>query len=266
MTHGTAFPPNPELKLHPVGPHSFSEPCFASDRSLGTGSGRLRLLCDHRHVPLPPDTAKAAGLNPHPKLKDSGIEWLGEVPDHWEVLQLRRRWLVLDCKHRTVSFVDDGIPLASIREVHGFAVDLSDAKRTTEEQYEEMIDGDRKPKIGDIIYSRNATVGDAAIVTISARFCMGQDVCLIRSNHEFARFVIYALRSQPLIEQAEALMIGSTFRRINVGQIKGFWMPLPLFEEQIAIANYLDQETARIDQMIEKAKAVRPLSASTLVS
>jgi type I restriction enzyme S subunit len=78
--------------------------------------------------------------------------------------------------------------------------------------------------------------------------------------------VIYALRSQPLIEQAEALMIGSTFRRINVGQIKGFWMPLPLFEEQIAIANYLDQETARIDQMIEKAKAVRPLSASTLVS
>jgi len=215
---------------------------------------------------LPPDAAKAAGLNPHPKLKDSGIEWLGEVPDHWEVLQLRRRWLVLDCKHRTVSFVDDGIPLASIREVHGFAVDMSDAKRTTEEEYEEMIDGDRKPKIGDIIYSRNATVGDAAIVTISARFCMGQDVCLIRSNHEFARFVIYALRSQPLIEQVEALMIGSTFRRINVGRIKGFWMPLPLFEEQIAIASYLDQETARIDQMIEKAKAVRPLSASTLVS
>jgi hypothetical protein len=74
------------------------------------------------------------------------------------------------------------------------------------------------------------------------------------------------LATELFIEQAEALMIGSTFRRINVGQIKGFWMPLPLFEEQIAIANYLDQETARIDQMIEKAKAVRPLSASTLVS
>jgi type I restriction enzyme, S subunit len=87
---------------------------------------------------LPPEAARTAGLNPHPKFKPSGIEWLGEVPEHWEVLQLRRRWLVLDCKHRTVPFIDDGIPLASIQEVQGSEVDLSNAKQTTEEEYLEV--------------------------------------------------------------------------------------------------------------------------------
>ena len=70
---------------------------------------------------LPPEAACAAGLNPNPKLKPSGLEWLGEIPEHWEVLQLRRRhgsFLIVSID--TVPFIDDGIPLASIQEVQGF--------------------------------------------------------------------------------------------------------------------------------------------------
>lgn len=201
---------------------------------------------------LPPDAARAAGLDPFPKLKPSGIEWLGDVPEHWRVLQLRHDSTVLDCKHKTVSFVDDGVAIASIREVHDFSVDLSTAKQTTEEEYFEMIEGGRAPRVGDIIYSRNATVGDAAIVDSQQRFCMGQDVCLIRSPRHHARYLLYLLRSAPLREQAESLMIGSTFRRINVGQIKGFWVCLPPRAEQKAIANYLDLELKRLDDMIIK--------------
>ena len=203
---------------------------------------------------LPPEAARAAALNPNPKLKPSGIEWLGEIPDHWEVLQLRRRWLVLNCKHLTVPFIDDGIPLASIREVQDFEVDLSNAKQTTEEDYLEMIEGERKPRLGDIIYSRNATVGAAALVTTTARFCMGQDVCLIRSKVQVPKYVLYLFRSAALTEQVESLMIGSTFRRINVGQIKSFWVCVPPKGEQRAIADYLDRETNKIDRMVAKVE------------
>lgn len=202
---------------------------------------------------LPTEAARAAGSEPHPELKPSGVEWLGDVPAHWKVLQLRRRYTILDCKHRTVPFVDDGVPVVSIREVGGQAVDLSEAKRSTEEDYIEMIAGDRRPRLGDIIYSRNATVGAASLVTTNARFCMGQDVCLIRS-HECARFLLYTLKSRALSEQLEARMIGSTVRRINVGQIKDFWLALPPREEQKAIADYLDRETARIDRLIAKVE------------
>ena len=203
---------------------------------------------------LPPKPAQAAGLDPHPKLKQTGIDWLGKIPEHWEVIRLSRKWDVLDCKHKTVSFVDEGIPIASIREVAGFEVDLSNANRTTQEEFQDMIEGGREPQEGDIIYSRNATVGDAAIVRSSQPFCMGQDVCLIRSTHQNSLFTAYLLRSPALLEQAESMMIGSTFRRINVGQIKSFWMTIPTLEEQTAIASYLDTETAKLDQLVSKAE------------
>ena len=113
-----------------------------------------------------------------------------------------------------------------------------------------MIEGERKPMRGDIIYSRNATVGAAALVTTTARFCMGQDVCLIRSKVQVSKYVLYLFRSSALMEQVESLMIGSTFRRINVGQIKSFWVCVPPNREQRAIADYLDRETIRIDRMV----------------
>ena len=57
---------------------------------------------------LPPDAARDASLDPHPTLKPSGMDCLGEVPVHWDVAQLRRRCTILDCMHRTVPFVEDG--------------------------------------------------------------------------------------------------------------------------------------------------------------
>ena len=203
---------------------------------------------------LPPDAARAAGLPEHPPLKPSGIEWLGDIPKHWESAQLRRKAQILDCKHRTVPFIDDGIPLASIREVHGFEVDLTNAKQTSEEEYLALIEGDRRPRLGDIIYSRNATVGDAALVTTSERFCMGQDVCLIRAPKHHSKYLLYLFRSAPLMEQVESLMIGSTFRRINVGQIHAFWICIPPLPEQAAIAAYLDAETAKLDALVGKVE------------
>ena len=205
---------------------------------------------------LPPNAARAAGLDPHPRLKPSGIAWLGEVPLHWDVAQLRRRCTILDCMHRTVPFVEDGIPLASIREVHGFEVDLSDAKRTTEEEYLGLLEGGRRPRIGDILFSRNATVGDAAIVATSEPFAMGQNVCLIRCDAQHPKYVLYLLRSEPIAQQVDSFMVGATFRRINVGQIRTFWGCWPPVDEQLAVTTYLDRETAILNSMVDKIETV----------
>ena len=205
---------------------------------------------------LPPDAARAAGLDPHPNFKPSGIDWLGEVPVHWDVAQLRRRCTILDCMHRTVPFVDDGVPLASIREVHGCEVDLSDAKQTTEEEYLGLLEGGRRPRIGDILFSRNATVGDAAIVATSAPFAMGQDVCLIRCDAQHPKYVLYLLRSKPIAQQIDSFMVGATFRRINVGQIRTFWGCWPPVDEQLIATNHLDRETAILNAMVDKIETV----------
>ncbi len=83
---------------------------------------------------------------------------------------------------------------------------------------------------------------------------MGQDVCLIRAPKHNAKFLLYLFRSAPLMQQVESLMIGSTFRRINVGQIHAFWICVPPLHEQAAIAAYLDEETAKLDALVGKVE------------
>lgn len=147
--------------------------------------------------------AVTRGLNPGAPVKPSGIEWLGDVSEHWEVGPLKRFWSVTDCKHVTAEFVDDGIPLASIREVQSRWVTLEDAKCTTEHFYELLIEGGRQPLPGDLIFSRNATVGEVAQVHADhPRFAMGQDVVLLRklSQSDSSDYLQHVIRS-PIIDR-----------------------------------------------------------------
>ncbi|MGA2502185.1 MAG: hypothetical protein ABSH20_30950, partial [Tepidisphaeraceae bacterium] len=89
---------------------------------------------------------------------------VGVLPKEWEVDGLGRFWGVTDCKHITASFVPNGYPIASIREVQSRFVDLTTAKQTTQEFYTLLIEGARKPRVCDLILSRNATVGELAQV------------------------------------------------------------------------------------------------------
>ena len=184
--------------------------------------------------------AVTKGLDPSAPMKDSGIEWLGEIPKHWDALPLKRRWQVIDCKHRTVPFLDEGIPLASIGEVKEIDLDLSRAKRTLADEYSELIEGGRQPSRGDIIFSRNATVGAAAYVNTDELFCMGQDVCLITSPNQNQRYLIHQLRGPAVISQIESRQVGATFFRINVAQIKEFELAVPPRTEQDAIVRHCD--------------------------
>lgn len=186
--------------------------------------------------------AVTRGLDPNVRLKPSGVEWLGDVPEHWEVIAIRQKWEVVDCKHLTVPFYDDGIPLASVREAQSFELSFDTAKRTTHEWYEVLIEGGRRPMPGDLIYCRNVSVGAAAFVTTDQPFAMGQDVCLIRSAKENQRWLNYYLRSPAMAAQLEALLVGSTFRRINVADIKALRAAVPPRREQDLIATFLDSQ------------------------
>ncbi len=203
--------------------------------------------------------AVTRGLDPNVRLKPSGVEWLGDVPEHWEVVPLRRRWSVTDCKHLTVPFVEKGIPLASVREVQSFDLQLDYAKRTTEEWYRVLIDGSRQPRRGDLIYCRNVSVGAAAVVETNELLAMGQDVCLIRSNSQNQRFLNYFLHSPAMSRQLALLMVGSTFDRINVAEIKGLLVVVPPREEQDQISAYLDRALVRLEQTVAKARSEQDL-------
>jgi type I restriction enzyme S subunit len=196
--------------------------------------------------------AVTRGLDPDAPLKDSGIPWLGRIPAHWDLSALRRYWQVTDCKHLTVPFVRNGIPLASVREVRGFSLSLDQAKRTTGDWYERLIEGGRKLRRGDLIYCRNVSVGSCALVETDDDLAMGQDVCLIRSFDQNQRYLNYLMHSPFMVRQLELLLVGSTFKRINISQIKALTVLVPPRREQDDICAFLDAETMRFNQAVSR--------------
>jgi type I restriction enzyme S subunit len=126
-----------------------------------------------------------------------------------------------------------------ITDLQGLRLDLSRAKGTTRADYEDLVEGARRPRRGDIIYSRNASLGQAVYVDADQDFCMGQDLCLISSDRQDQLYMTMQLRSQVVAAQLDTLMVGATFKRINVEQIRNFAVVRPPPSEQARIGLYL---------------------------
>ncbi|MDR8365035.1 restriction endonuclease subunit S [Pseudomonas sp. JL3] len=215
----------------------------------------IRLLKEKRQAVI--SHAVTKGFNSKAKMRESGIDWLGKIPDHWVSCPLKHYARIIDCKHITAEFFDDGIPLASIGEVKEWHVNLQSAKLTSEKYYLDLIEGGRKPQPGDIIYSRNATVGEAALVADGMpNFAMGQDVCLIRPDANLLpEFILHVLKSSVVLQQLDLAMVGSTFKRINVDDIRNFSLALPSVTEQAEIAEKINRALRKYDVLGSKAQA-----------
>jgi type I restriction enzyme S subunit len=197
---------------------------------------------------------------------------VGVIPEDWDAGGLGRFWSVTDCKHVTAEFIPNGFPIASIKEVQSRFVDLTSAKQTTQRFYELLIEGGRKPQPGDLILSRNATVGEVAQVREShPLFAMGQDVCLLRKKSpDFSTEFLQAVFQSPVVlNQLSNLMVGSTFKRANVEQIRNFSVPMPSPPEQRAIAEALsdvDGLLGGLDRLIAKKRDLKQATMQQLLT
>lgn len=222
------------------------------DRAMAAKRRLIALLDEQKQVVI--NQAVTRGLDATAPVKDSGLPWLGGIPAHWDVVPLRRFWSVTDCKHLTVPFTEEGYPLASVTQAQRFFLDLSDARRTTDEDYRSLVEGGRQPRRGDLIYCRNVGVGSATVVATDDRFAMGQDVCLLRSRSQDPVFLNHFLRSRPMAIQLDRLLVGSTFRRINISQIRALQLLVPPLDEQRRVVAHLATATSTADAAIARAR------------
>ena len=209
----------------------------------------IELLKEKRQAVI--SHAVTKGLDPNAPMKPSGIDWLGDVPSHWELGPIKRFAAVIDCKHHTVEFIDEGLPVVSIRELEGDKINLENAKLTSRAEWEFLREG-RVPCSGDLILCRNASVGAVGQVEAGMDFCMGQDVCLIRPR-EPDSFFHSVLSSSIIRSQIDALLVGATIRRLNVEAIRNLDMVLPPKAERLDIAEFLKEESTMIDSLIAEA-------------
>ena len=162
---------------------------------------------------------------------------------------LKRGWSVVDCKHVTPDYVADGYPVVSPGDVTPGRLDLDRAHRFVSEfDFRDLTDGGRLPHRGDIVYSRNASIGIACYVDTDELFCMGQDVCLISSRDSDQLYLSYVLNSLG-VDQLEQLKLGSTFNRVNVDQIRELVVPMPSQAEQAEHAAVMDVQRRAVNDV-----------------
>jgi len=161
------------------------------------------------------------------------------VPEGWKLEALSDAVKVIDCKHRTPKYVDSGIPLISPGTIKWGALDLnSPVKRVSESEYESLMDH-CTVDIGDLVMSRNQSLGIASYVESHEPFVLGQDTVLIKPITANIKFIFYKLQSDTVQKNIIKLAGGSTFSRINLADIRKLKVSLPPISQQKKIAQIL---------------------------
>lgn len=188
--------------------------------------------------------------------KDSGIEWLGEIPEHWNINHLKRLCkLIKDGTHSSFKRVDnDGYPLLSVRNiVNSQFVNLDDDSLISEEDYLSIIKSFKVIE-GDIqLAIVGATMGKVAIVPKLLPFATQRSIATIRVNnrHLFNRYLYYFIQGVKFQNFLWENTNYSAQPGIYLGAIQATNIFIPPFSEQTQIANYLDIKSKIIDNKID---------------
>jgi len=189
--------------------------------------------------------------------KDSGVEWLGEIPKEWEAYKLRNalRSNIVDGPHETPDYVDEGIPFISVDSIgEDEKVNLDIVKKfITEEQYNEY---NKKTKLtkNDILFTKAASIGRVAIVD-DRKFMTWSPLAIIKPEPRSAyyKYLFYVLKSEKFVESVVNSCSFNTQLNIGMKVLEKSMIAVPRdIVEQTKIADYLDNKTEMLDQIIEK--------------
>ena len=202
---------------------------------------------------LPPEAAKAAGLEPNPEMKDSGVDWLGLLPKHWHVLPMTKYLSDMsDYRGKTPEKIDDGVFLVTARNVRMGYIDYESSQEyVAAEDYDEIM---RRglPKIGDILFTTEAPLGNVALVD-REDIALAQRIIRFRMRRDFfhSRFTLYAMLADYFQSQLKSLSTGSTAEGLKASKLSVLRLITPPIAEQQAIAAFLDAECGHMDGLLE---------------
>lgn len=218
-------------------------------RAIAAKQKLIRLLEEQKQAII--HRAVTRGLNPDVHLKPSGVDWLGDVPEHWEVRRAKSICSdIVDCKNRTPVAIDGGsyfvVRTTCIRNGR---FSLTGSYATDEENFD-IWTARGAPKIGDVFFTREAPAGEACLVPDRTDLCMGQRMMYFRPDPEllvpeFLLLSIYGPLTRTYVELATN---GSTVGHLRLGQVYGLpilWCPV---DEQRAIVRYVREETQEIER------------------
>lgn len=189
----------------------------------------------------------------YPEYKDSGVAWLGEVPDHWEVCALKRI-----SPQQTVGIVvnpseyvaEDGLPFLYGGDISEGRINHVSCRRISPE------DSQRNEKTllhtGDLLTVRVGAPGVTAVVPLECEGGNCASVMLVRRGEFNSDWLCFVMNSRVVRYQVEIVQYGAAQEQFNINHAVDFLVPKPRRNEQDAIAKFLNHETAKIDALVSE--------------
>ena len=205
--------------------------------------------------------AVTKGLNPNAPMKDSGVEWLGEVPDHWMIPS--SKYLleipITDGPHETPNFVDGGIPFISAEAISKGKIDFDKKRGYITPELNAIYSKKYSPKIEDIYMVKSgATTGKVAMVETSDEFNIWSPLAVFRCNKNkmLPKFLLAVFNSSHFYDALVLNWSYGTQQNIGMGVLSNIEIPCPPLKEQTEIIQYLDAQNTKFDKLIGTQSAL----------
>lgn len=211
---------------------------------------QIKLLEEQRQAMITEAITK--GLNPNVKMKDSGVDWIGEIPEHWEVTKIkyttyvkgRIGWQGL----RSDEFIDDGPSLVTGTDFKNGKIDWQTCYHVSEERYNEAVPIQLKED--DLLITKDGTIGKLALVKeMPERAILNSGIFVTRPlmNQYINSYLYWNLTSAPFSQYIRTMETGSTIKHLYQETFVNYSYALPPKYEQESISYYLNNETQKLE-------------------
>ena len=192
---------------------------------------------------------------PYPAYRDSGVEWIGQVPEHWARASIKHILSspITDGPHETPVFLNEGVEFLSVDGIQDGEL-VFEGKRFISCEDHARFCKKAKPQLNDVLVGKSASVGKVARVKTSNDFNVWSPLAILRPEPTKCNpaYLEFALKADPA--QQQILLAGNTSTQANIGmdRLASVGIPLPPIGEQHQLTQAIEQENTRIDALITK--------------
>lgn len=202
--------------------------------------------------------AVTKGLDPSVPMKDSGVDWLGKIPTHWEAKRTKFSVSYIGSgktpKGGSEVYVQEGIMILRSQNVHDRGLRLDDVAYITDEA--DSAQAASRVRAGDVLLNiTGASIGRTSIVpTPFPQANVNQHVCILRPIRDLvtSEYLHLLLCSRQAKDQISSLENGTSREGLNFTQVGGLLFAFPPVKEQITIVSNLAITVDAIDRLSEK--------------
>lgn len=245
------------------------------DQAIGIKEKQIALLKERRQIMI--HRAVTRGIDPNVKLKPSGVEWIGDIPEHWEVKKVKHVTSKIGSgvtpSGGGTTYLDSGIPLLRSQNILFGKIELEGVAYISEKIHASMSNS--QVKKGDVLLNvTGGSIGRCHFVDDDSPMNVNQHVCIVRPTKKITSIFLNSLLTSNVGQsQIWYFQQGGGREGLNFQAIKNFLLALPPIEEQKQIVTHIETLSSKIataislkEQEIEKLKEYKSVLINSAVT